>query len=154
MTSPIEKSIYVTIPQAKAFELFTAKMATWWPFSDAHAIFEARHASFVFEGRVGGHVKEVSVDGKDGMWGTITSWNPPSKFTMTWHPGRGPETAQELEVSFVPEGDGTRVTLLHRGWEKLGDEATKMHAGYTRGWDFVFVEKFGSAAAAVSRFNE
>lgn len=148
MIAPIEKSIHVKLAPQKAFELFTAKMSTWWPFDGGHSVFGGKHAQFLFEEKVGGHVKEVGVDGSECVWGTVTTWGPPSRFVMTWHPGRGPETAQELEVTFTSEADGTRVKLIHRGWEILGAGAQKTYEGYTRGWDFVFAERFGSAAAS------
>ena len=62
---------------------------------------------------------------------------------MTWHPGRNPDAAQELEVRFVVEPDGTRVELEHRGWQQLGSEAKDARERYDSGWTLVlarFVE--------------
>ena len=64
-------------------------------------------------------------------------WEPPSRVGYTWHPGRGEETAQEVEVTFTPEGDGTRVDIRHWGWEKLGDRLDETIASYNEGWDMV-----------------
>ena len=55
----------------------------------------------------------------------------------SWHPGRGEETAQEVEVTFAPEGGGTRVDIRHYGWEKLGDRLEEVVASYDEGWDKV-----------------
>ena len=41
---------------------------------------------------------------------------------MTWHPGRDEKTAQELSVRFVPEAGGTRVAVVHTGWERVGPD--------------------------------
>ena len=46
---------------------------------------------------------------------------PPNGLTMTWHPGRDEETAQELALTLHCGGDGTRVEVVHSGWERLGD---------------------------------
>ena len=65
---------------------------------------------------------------------------------MTWHPDRGEETAQELEVRFTAEGDGTRVDIVHTGWERIGPDFRERMAGYDTGWGFVlgfFVEAAG-----------
>jgi uncharacterized protein YndB with AHSA1/START domain len=108
-------------------------MADWWPFG-GHSLFEDRASGVEFEPRVGGAVEEVSVDGERGRWGTLTAWDPPRRFVMTWHPGRPVETAQELEVRFVPDGAGTIVELEHRGWEKLLERADEAQQGYSGGW--------------------
>ena len=36
---------------------------------------------------------------------------------MTWHPARGEETSQELNIRFMAEGEGTRVEIVHSGWD-------------------------------------
>jgi DNA-binding transcriptional ArsR family regulator len=53
-------------------------------------------------------------------------------------------------VGDIAEGAGrsTPVELVHRGWQRLGDEAKKVRASYEGGWEAAF----GSAiAAAASR---
>jgi hypothetical protein len=49
-------------------------------------------------------------------------------------------------VRFEQEGDGTRVELEHRGWERVMDEAAEMRASYDTGWERVLCE-FAEAAA-------
>jgi hypothetical protein len=57
-------------------------------------------------------------------------------------PGRTPATAQVVTVSFHAQGDSTRVTLTHSGWEALGDAAAETREGYTHGWDIVLGQFF------------
>jgi uncharacterized protein YndB with AHSA1/START domain len=64
---------------------------------------------------------------------------------MSWHPGRPLAVAQEVEVRFTPEGDGTRVDLEHRGWETLGVEAADARASYEGGWRTVLGTHFAGA---------
>jgi hypothetical protein len=40
-----------------------------------------------------------------------------------------------VEVSFRTEGDGTRVDLEHRYWERLGGVGMEMRSAYESGWD-------------------
>jgi uncharacterized protein YndB with AHSA1/START domain len=82
-------------------------------------------------------VYERSTDGAETTWGTVLAWDPPHRFVMSWHPGREPSTAQELEVAFEPSDGGTRVTVIHTGWEKLGEEGATMQANYSQGWVLV-----------------
>ena len=80
---------------------------------------------------------EIQKDGTEAPWGTVLVWEPPHRFMMSWHPGRDENTAQELEVRFKSEGEGTRLELIHRGWEILGDMAEETRIGYDSGWDNV-----------------
>jgi hypothetical protein len=42
----------------------------------------------------------------------------------------------EVEVRFLPDGDGTRVELEHRGWERVGAESAEVREAYgsPQGW--------------------
>lgn len=128
----IRKSVTLARPPEEAFELFTGGIASWWPLT-THSIFEGRATSVIFEGRAGGRLYELSADGEEGFWGTVRTWEPPHRVVYSWHPGRGEETAQEVEVRFLPAPGGTRVELEHRGWE----QAPERRAGYDEGWDVV-----------------
>ena len=144
---PLRKTRIVPIPPAQAFDLFTARMATWWPLA-THSVFEGEAATCGFEPRTGGALFEAKADGERSVWGTVLAWEPPDRLVVTWHPGRGPDTAQELEVRFLPDGRGTRVELEHRGWQKLGAEAAATREGYRGGWEGVlarYVEAAGGA---------
>ena len=142
----LRKTLEVSAPPERAFRLFTEEMATWWPMK-THSVGEERAETVVFEPGVGGRIVERTLDGEEHVWGTVTVWEPPSRLVMTWHPGRGPESAQEVEVRFEPSGAGTRVELVHTGWERLGEAAAAQFENYDGGWDVVLGERFGRAAA-------
>lgn len=118
---PVRKSVSVSRSVNEAFDLFTAGLGRWWPLA-SYSISQERARTCALEPRVGGEVYEVRDDGERCPWGRILAWEPPRRFVMTWHPGRDPDTAQELEVRFVAEPGGTRVDLEHRGWQKYGPE--------------------------------
>ena len=131
----LRKTISVAQPPEVAFRVFTEEVGTWWP-ARTHSVGEERVSAVVLEGRVGGRFYERLDDGTEHDWGEITSWDPPERLGMTWHPGRGPETAQQLVIRFLAEGDGTRVEVEHSGWETLGDQAEATLASYDSesGW--------------------
>ena len=131
----IEKSVVVSVPVEEAFRVFTEGIHTWWPLR-THAVDPETADTAIVEGREGGRVFERTPT-DEHLWGTVVAWEPPNRLGYTWHPGRGEETAQEVEVLFTPEGDGTRVDLRHWGWEKLGDRMEEVVANYDEGWDFV-----------------
>lgn len=143
---PIRKSVVVRRTPDEAFEIFTARLATWWPLN-RFSIHQADAASCGIEPRLGGEVFEVARDGARAVWGRVIAWEPPRMFAMTWHPGRAAESAQEVEVHFLPSADGTRVELEHRGWAKLGAEAEESRKGYDGGWAIVFESCFVEACS-------
>jgi len=140
---PVEKSILVPCDPARAFQAFTAEIAAWWPLK-THSVGQDRAQTVCIEPRVGGRVFETADDGSTCDWGRILAWSPPSGFSMTWHPGRTPGTEQVVELSFISEAGGTRVRLVHRGWEALGEKAQPTRDSYDNGWDAVFVQRFGA----------
>jgi uncharacterized protein YndB with AHSA1/START domain len=133
----IEKSVHVKAPVERAFRVFTEEIHTWWPLR-THAVDTDDPETVVLEGREGGRFFERTAAGDEHLWGIVTTWDPPNRVGYTWHPGRGEETAQEVDLTFTPEGDGTRVALRHWGWEKLGDRMEEVVADYDQGWDKVF----------------
>jgi uncharacterized protein YndB with AHSA1/START domain len=142
-TAVVQKTVTVARPPEEAFALFTDGLASWWPLA-THSIFKDRATTAVVEGRVGGRLYELNVDGKEGIWGTVRIWEPPHRVVYSWHPGRGEETAQEVEVRFLPASGGTRVEVEHRGWER----APEKRAGYHEGWDVVLGRYVAAAKAA------
>ena len=132
----VRKSVFVRSTPEHAFHVYTERMSDWYPI-EGHSIFDDPKSTVVWEGHVGGRVYERSSGGEEGVWGTIVVWDPPRELTMTWHPGRGDETAQELDIRFTPEGDGTRVEVVHSGWERIGPDFRERMAGYEQGWGTV-----------------
>ena len=128
----VRKSLTVDAPVERAFEVFTERIGTWWPF-DTHSIGQARTHDAVLESREGGALYEVMDGGETAPWATVLTWEPPHRLVLSWHVN--PEVpATEVEVRFEPDGDGTRVELEHRGWEKCGPED---RSSYDTGWGVV-----------------
>jgi uncharacterized protein YndB with AHSA1/START domain len=142
----VEKSVTVSVPVERAFEVFTQEIGTWWPLR-THAVDTERSETVVMETHVGGRLYERLPSGEEHVWGKLIAWEPPTRIAYSWHPGRGEETAQEVEITFSPEGDGTRVDVRHYGWEKLDERIDEVVASYDEGWDAViarYVEAAGS----------
>ena len=142
----VEKSVTVSVPVERAFAVFTREIGAWWPLR-THAVDTERSETVVMESNVGGRLYERTPAGEEHVWGTLVAWEPPNRIVYSWHPGRGEETAQEVEVTFSPEGNGTRVDVRHYGWEKLGERMDEVVASYDEGWDAViarYVEAAGS----------
>jgi uncharacterized protein YndB with AHSA1/START domain len=140
----IEKSVTVAAPVEDAFRVFTEEIHTWWPLQ-THAVDTEHIETVLMEGREGGRLYERTTGGEEHVWGIVLAWDPPHRLGYSWYPGRGAETAQEVEVTFTPSGDGTRVDLRHWGWEKLGDRLDETVGSYNEGWDKVLA-RYAQAA--------
>ncbi len=145
---PVRKTRTVPIEPQRAFDLFTARIGTWWPLA-SHSIAEADAVDVRFEPRVGGRVIEVTKNGGEHPWADVIAWDPPHRFVVAWHPSVEPDAATILEVRFIPTEDGgTQVELEHREWEELGpSQGDAVRGGYESGWDSV-LSVFEAAALA------
>lgn len=146
--APVRKTVRVACSIELAFEVFTRGAGSWWP-TDTHALQPGRVEAIVWEEQEGGAVYEVSTTGEREQWGTILAWDPPARFVLSWEVSRG-RAATELEVRFVIDGDGTRIDLEHRHWERLGEEGVAVRDNYDGGWDVVlapFVARLSSPRA-------
>lgn len=142
----LRKSVTVAVPPGEAFALYTERIATWWPLR-THSVTEEGAETVVFEPGVSGRIYERAKDGTEHLWGTVTVWEPPERLVYTWHPGRLEPTRQLVDMRFLPDGDGTRLEVVHTGWEELGSEARATYASYDSGWEYVLGERYTSAAA-------
>lgn len=155
MTSPIpplRKEILVRWTPDAAFHRFTDGIGSWWPLR-THSVGQADAEGVIVEGRVGGRIVERIRGGRESVWGTITHWDPPRRVAFTWHPGRAPETAGRVDVTFHPHSSGTLVTLVHGEWEKFGPRARAARKGYSLGWSGVLAIYAGRTGAPIVRLN-
>ena len=124
----IRKTVLVDFTPEEAFDLFTARIASWWPVR-THSYGGDDVKDVVLEPRVGGRLYEVTADGEQD-WGTVLAWEPPTRLLLDWQIGEASGT--EVEVTFAPEGPGSRVVLEHRGFG-----AADPRERYSSGWDAV-----------------
>lgn len=124
----VRKTVLVDFAPEKAFELFTAGIASWWPVG-SHSYGGDAVTDVVFEPHAGGRVYEVTATGRQD-WGSVREFDPPVGFVLEWLIGDASGT--EVEVRFTPEGQGTRVELEHRGFA-----VSDTRENYLGGWDVV-----------------
>jgi uncharacterized protein YndB with AHSA1/START domain len=146
MIPPVVRTVLAPASPPDAFRRFTAEMSTWWP-TETHSVHLHRCDGVVFEVGVGGRIYERAGD-RASEWGKVVEWQPPHRVVFSWYPGREPATAQRVEVTFEAEAGGTRVTLVHRGWEALGAAATETRERYDSGWVRVLAEFAASPTSA------
>jgi uncharacterized protein YndB with AHSA1/START domain len=151
--APVKKTLVVAATPQKAFEVFTAGFDRWWPRS--HSIGEAPLQTVVLEGRQGGRWYGLLENGREAEWGDVLAWEPPLRLLLAWRIGADwkydPALLTEVEVVFMPEGEGTRVNLEHRLLENMGAEGEGARASFDSegGWTGL-LQMFAAEAAKAS----
>jgi uncharacterized protein YndB with AHSA1/START domain len=128
----VRKVLSVKAPPAIAWRVFTEQMGTWWPLAH-YKIGKANAVDAVIEPHVGGRWYERGEDGSTCNWGSVLSWEPPSRLVLSWDINADweydPDLKTEVEIRFVPEGEnGTRVELEHRRLDRYGERRDQMRA--------------------------
>ena len=123
--APVRKSITVKADAARAFEVFTGRIGSWWPRT--HCIASSPQKDVVLEPKVGGRWFEIGEDGSQCNWGKVLAWEPPMRVLLAWQVNADwkydPEFITEVEVRFTALAAGeTRVDLEHRNLERFGDK--------------------------------
>lgn len=151
--APVVKTITVKATPARAFEVFTANMSSWWPPTHSIRTTEAPLVEVVLEPRVGGRWYERSADDTTCNWGHVIAWEPPSRVVLAWQLDADwkfdPNLITEVEVLFQPQGaDMTLVRLEHRKLEAFGAAAQKIREAISSegGWG-VLLKAFADAVA-------
>jgi uncharacterized protein YndB with AHSA1/START domain len=134
--APVRKSIRVKAPQAKAFEVFTARFDAWWP-RDHHIGAVAMRES-VMEPKKGGRWYERGVDGSICQWGEVLVWEPPSKVVLSWRLNSAfkidDAVDSQVEVRFIPEGPKLTLVELEHRITAVDAPAIAEAVGSQRGW--------------------
>lgn len=118
-------TVSVTVPTdpATAFALFTEETDRWWKRGPKFRVAGRNPGIIRFEPRAGGHLSEEfeSAHGPQVFtMGTITAWDPPSRFAFEWRGANyAPGESTHVEVAFDAVPTGCRVTVRHSGWSAL-----------------------------------
>ena len=133
MIEPLRISFEVSCPVDHAFDVWTSKIARWWPAD--HSVSGENGLQVVLEGRPGGRIFERTSSGTEHEWGEVVVWDPPSRLAYLWHLRRDRADATEVEIRFIDKGDSTtRVEIEHRGWERLGAQGQSWRDANKDGW--------------------
>jgi uncharacterized protein YndB with AHSA1/START domain len=139
-TEAITKVIHVNATPETAFRVFTEQIGDWWPL-EHYSVLDGVQTVVFEEDRI----VERAADGSESVWGEILDFEVAGRLRFTWHPGRDDADPTEVEVTFATDGDGTAVTLVHSGWERLSEERRAGRADYENGWPGV-LDRFRQAA--------
>ena len=122
----------VAVSPERAWEVFTAQMADWWPLhTHSIAAFEGSVPErLVLEPGVGGEIYEET-GGVRRHWARIDGWEPPHRLSYTWHVNpENPPT--NVTVTFEPvDGGDARYDRPLRlgGLRRRGRHARELRLG-------------------------
>jgi uncharacterized protein YndB with AHSA1/START domain len=117
----------------------------WWPPS--HSMSSAPGLVVTFEPRPGDRIDERTPDGTEHDWGEVVAWEPPRHLAYLWHLGTDRSRATKVDISFTGGAAVTVVTIVHRGWERLGADAPAWRDRNLGGWSGL-LPHYRQAAAA------
>lgn len=105
----ISKSVHLACAPAKAFALFTEEAADWWPEGRRHTGDPRSEIRLLASGRFW----ERAGDGREVELGRVREWDPPRRLALDFYVGTDAAHPTAVVVTFVAEGEGTRVTVDH-----------------------------------------
>jgi uncharacterized protein YndB with AHSA1/START domain len=143
---PIELDFTLDCSPRHAFDVWTNRTAMWWP--SAHTMSRDPNVAVTFEPRAGGRIFERTPDGAEHDWGTVLAWEPPALLRYTWHIATEPANATEVEIAFAADGDRTKVHIVHRGFDRLGEFGEEWRRTNRLGWAGVLPDYRRACAAA------
>lgn len=111
-----------------AFEVFTQEIGQWWQPGMLFPITDRGDGRLSFEAGVGGRLLSTLPDGEVFEIGRISVWEPGRRLVFSWRQQSftpGQET--EVEVRFEAVDGETRVSLEHRGWDRLPRRSAARH---------------------------
>jgi hypothetical protein len=128
-TGAVRQQIVVGTNPTTAFDLFTRRMADWWP--SHHHIGSAPIDQIIIEPREGGRWYTRHTDGTETSTGYVTAWEPPARLVITlqitadWSFDTALITTIELTFTSQDEHH-TLVELTHGDFDNYGPDADRM----------------------------
>jgi uncharacterized protein YndB with AHSA1/START domain len=119
VTSKVYVALRVRTTPERAFAAFVEEIGAWWRPSP---LFQTtpRPGVLSIEPGEGGRLIETRVGGKVFEIGRISVWEPPVRLIFSWRQANFPPDLQtEVEVAFEIVGDETRVSVEHRGFDRV-----------------------------------
>jgi uncharacterized protein YndB with AHSA1/START domain len=153
VTDKARVSLRIAAPRDLAFSVFTGEIDAWWRHGKRYRMGVAERSVMRLEPGVGGRLTETVVLGAGSRervfeMGRVTAWEPPARLVIEWRAVNfaPSDPSTEVEVTFERaighSGEGTLVTLEHRGWSAIradhparhGEEARAFIASMGRWW--------------------
>jgi uncharacterized protein YndB with AHSA1/START domain len=129
----INKSVHLPLSLEQAFELFTHEISLWWP-ADRRHLNDPDSELFLQES---GRFYERASNGTELDLGRVRVWERPHRIVLDFFMGTDATHPTAVEIRFVAEDGGTRVSVTHQPQAGSADMWDKRAAIFGRSWDAV-----------------
>lgn len=124
-------SVGLPVPPDEAFRLFTEEIGLWWRRGRRFRHAGGERGLIAIEPGLGGRLFEsFGPTGAETVveLGRVTAWEPPDRLAFSWRASNfAPHELTQVEVVFVPQREGTLVTVVHSGWSRLPPDHPVRH---------------------------
>jgi uncharacterized protein YndB with AHSA1/START domain len=147
----VVRTVEVAVDPATAFERFTAEIGEWYQPGPYSWEDPERAVGIRFEPGAGGRWIEMwdEATGEGFEKGRVLVWEPGERLVVAYRTNHlPPDVPTEVEVRFEAVAGGTRVTLEHRGLDRLPPDVAQLWE--SRAW-VVFMGWFGEYAGRAHR---
>ena len=128
MTASVIVSLRVGVSPLRAFEAFTADIGNWWVPNPLFRLTPRGDGCLRFEPGESGRLVATFDDGSAFEVGRISIWRPGERLALTWRQAIfEPGQSTDLDVRFEAVGDETRITVEHRGWDRIPQAHAARH---------------------------
>lgn len=127
MTSKVYVALRVRATPERAFAAFVEEIGEWWR---PNILFQTtpRPGVLSFEPGPDGRLIETRAGGKVFEIGRIRIWEPPYQLVFSWRQANFPlDLHTEVEVGFAEVGEETRVSIEHRGFDRVPADSAARH---------------------------
>jgi uncharacterized protein YndB with AHSA1/START domain len=128
VTSKVFVALRVRATPERAFDGFVREIGVWWKPNGLFQTTPRAPGLLAFEPGEGGRLTETLSNGKVFEIGRILTWEPPSRLVFSWRQANfPPDLATEVEVTFAAVGQETRVSVEHRGFDRVPADSVARH---------------------------
>lgn len=128
MSSKVYVALRVKASAERAFDAFVDDIGAWWRPNGLFQTTPRAPGRMAFERGEGGRLTETLASGKVFEIGRISVWEPPRRLVFSWRQvSFPPELSTEVEVVFEALGEETRVSVEHRGFDRVPADSAARH---------------------------
>jgi uncharacterized protein YndB with AHSA1/START domain len=128
VTSKVFVALRVKASRERAFAAFVDEIGVWWRPNMLFQTTPRAAGHLAFEPGEGGRLTETLAGGKVFEIGRILAWEPPARLVFSWRQASfPPDLETEVEVRFEAVDHGTRVSVEHRGFDRVPAESAARH---------------------------
>ena len=132
MSSRILVALRVRATPQRAFDVFTGEIGLWWKPNGLFNFTPREPGVMSFEpGQADGEMGrliETRANGKVFEIGRVTVWDPPHRLVFGWRQATfTADQDTQVEISFQPVGEETRISVVHTGWDSVPAEHLARH---------------------------